>query len=258
MFLFSLLLRRALNEGSWVLTERLRAHMYRKVRMEGHVGLITNSWLIQYMVSQKDSWYQDDLRGLLNHIFEYFQLTALIKNWPLSNNRSGWCWKQQIAGGQGFSLHASQIFAPVTGMVVSGRRGGRSAASMLLFRSPDGGTLSMLASPQLPLNNQRTTYQGNFFSFFSFQTIVAMLTRSYVHYLRIKVSECFPKSVSAPKRKPRIAERWELKKKLSILALLKISAIMITLKISAILITLKILANLITLHYRLRVIESVH
>ena len=31
-------------------------------------------------------------------------------------------------------------------------------------------------------------------------------------FFRFFVSECFPKSVSAPKRKPRIAERWEMKK----------------------------------------------
>ena len=84
----------------------------------------------------------------------------------------------------------------LTKMAANGRRGGRSAASMLLFRSPDGGTLSMLASPQLPLSDQQSTFHGKIFR----------------PFIRFFVSECFPKSVSAPKRKPRIAERWEMKK----------------------------------------------
>ena len=61
----------------------------------------------------------------------------------------------------------------LTKMAANGRRGGRSAASMLLFRSPDGGTLSMLASPQLPLTNQPSTFQGKnilaFLSIFRFR-----------------------------------------------------------------------------------------
>ena len=94
------------------------------------------------------------------------------------------------------SLASIAFFFTLTKMVANGRRGGRSAASMLLFRSPDGGALSTLASPQLPLTSQRSTFHGKIFRlFFGFY-----------------VSECFPKSVSAPKRKPRIAERWELKK----------------------------------------------
>ena len=64
------------------------------------------------------------------------------------------------------SLASIAIFLLWRKLVASERRGRKSAASMLLFRSPDGGTLSMLASPQLPLTNQRYTFHGKNISAF--------------------------------------------------------------------------------------------
>ena len=64
------------------------------------------------------------------------------------------------------ALNKQHFFLLWRKLVASERRGRKSAASMLLFRSPDGGTLSMLASPQLPLTNQRSTFHGKNISAF--------------------------------------------------------------------------------------------